>query len=326
MTKTTLNESSGRFSRTRLSELDFWVRRALRLDSTSRSWFSDAPLSVEQIQRLHDIAYSIRSTDAPPIAIIHGVMPRSGSNYLNALLGLHPDVVIDPMDVRELPFLPMIPESRLWQERFLDFYRGNERAFGDLELFAYAIHGFLARIEKQYKDAGLIVFKIPHTRYLSYFPALFPKEKCLILLREGQHVVQSTISTWPLKRFGKSFADICREWVYATETALDYWDHADRQTTWLDSFETVFASPEHRIKPLLDFLGLDAGRYPFEKIANLPVLGSSELSKRQGNVSWDPVKADKSFNPAQRHITWTAKQERTFAELATATQKRAGYA
>src|SRR5690606_11260515 len=133
-------------------------------------------------------------------------------------------------------------------------------------------------------DARLILFKVPHTRYLSYFPALFPDDKCIILLRDGKRTIQSTIATWPLKPFGKSFADICLEWTYATDTALDYWMGADKTKTLIDRYEDVMNAPHERVRHMLEFLGLDVARYPFDEIAALPVLGSSEVSKKEAGA------------------------------------------
>jgi len=313
-------------SRTSVADLEFWARRLLRLNSTRPEWFAGQTLGAAEVARLAAIARAVRDEGGPRVAILHGVMPRSGTNYLNALLGLHPDVVIDPLDVKELPFLAAIPQARLWQEAFFDFYHGNREAMGDLDLLAFTVSGFLKYATALHPEAKLVVFKVPHTRYLSYFPALFPDDKCVVLLRDGQRTVQSTIATWPLKPFGKSFADICREWTYATDAALDYWGTASKTATALDRYEDIHADPKAHMADILAFLGLDAGRYPFDEIAALPVLGSSELSKKaEGKVSWEPVKASEGFNPAKRRIDWSDGQKATFERIAAKTMARAGY-
>jgi protein-tyrosine sulfotransferase len=314
-----------RLSRTRLGDMGFWLRRAIRRNSISPSWFYDAPLDAAQLDRLQAVASAVRQHGGPAVVILHGVMPRSGTNYLAELLALHPDVVVHPLGIRELPLLALVPEARHWQEAFLEFYRGNETVFADLELFAYAISGLMRRIEHHYRDTRLVVLKVPHTRFISYFPAFFPKDRCIMLLRDGRHVVQSTIATWPLKPFGKSFADICQEWTYATHAALDYWQVCDTNVTSLQRYEDIVSAPHERMETLLDFLGLDPARYSFDRIKTLPVFGSSEVSKRNGEVVWEPVKVDGSFNPARRKIQWSPRQERLFASIAGPAMRRAGY-
>lgn len=311
--------------RVRTDGLDFWVRRLLRLTSTRQNWYRGTPLAADETARLAEISRAVRGTAGPRIAVLHGVMPRSGTNYLYSLLGLHPDVATDPLGIRELPLLAAAPAAREWQDSFFEFYNGNRDVMGDLDSLAYAVSGMMAHAARVHSDAKLLLFKVPHTRYLSYFPALFPDDKCLVLLREGKRTVQSTISTWPLKPFGKSFADICLEWTYATETALDYWAEADKSQTYLDRYEDVTADPAAHVRRILQFLGLDESRYPFDEMAELPVLGSSELSKKSGEVTWEPVKAGADFNPAKRRIDWPDSRLRTFQRISANAMKRAGY-
>jgi len=312
--------------RIRSEGFDFWMRRLLRLHSTNEAWYTGPALSREETARLADISRAVRGTRGPRVAVIHGVMPRSGTNYLNSLLGLHPDVATDPLGVKELPLLASVPAALQWQEAFFEFYGGNRDVMGSLDGLAYAVSGMLAHAAREHADAKLILFKVPHTRFLSYFPALFPDDKCLILLRDGRRTVQSTISTWPLKPFGKSFADICLEWTYATGAALDYWAESDKSKTLIDRYEDVMAEPAEHVSYILEFLGLDADRYPFDEMAKLPVLGSSELSKKGGKVTWEPVKAGADFNPAARKIEWPDGWNQTFERISAETMKRAGYA
>lgn len=310
----------------RLADAGFLVRRLLRRDTTRRAWFRDGGPTDAQKARLAAISREVRLADGPPVAVVHGVMPRSGTNYLHALLALHPDTVVEPLGVKELPFLAAVPASRCWQRSLLDLYRGNEAVFDDLECLAHMVAAFLRRAEERHKGAGLIVFKVPHTRFIEYFPALFPDDRCVILLREGRHVVQSTISTWPLRPFGKTFADICREWAFATEAALDFEEReSGRFPVFLERYEDIVADPARKIREILDFLGLGHDRFPFERIADLPVLGSSELSRKGKEVTWEPVAAGDAFNPARRDIVWTARQDRTWERTAGQVARRAGY-
>jgi protein-tyrosine sulfotransferase len=311
--------------RLRTDGLDFWARRMLRLHSTRQAWYAGEPLKASDVARLARISRAVRGLDGPRVAVLHGVMPRSGTNYLYSLLGLHPDVVTDPLGIRELPLLASAPAAREWQDRFMEFYQGNREAMGDLDMLAYAVNGMMAHAAREHAGAKLILFKVPHTRYLSYFPALFPDDRCIILLRDGKRTVQSTIATWPLKPFGKSFADICLEWTYATDAALDYWTRADKSKTLIDRYEDVTTAPHEHVRHILEFLGLDAARYPFDEIAALPVLGSSELSRDSGAVSWEPVTAGADFNPARRRIEWPQSWRRTFRRLSARTMQRAGY-
>ncbi|WP_247871799.1 sulfotransferase [Azospirillum sp. TSO35-2] len=262
----------------------------------------------------------------PRIVFLHGVMPRSGTNYLQSLLELHPDVAVNPYGIRELPLLNTIEDARAYEGRFLRYYRRNRESIHDLEMFACMVGGFLRRIEAGFPAGKTVVVKSPHTRMMRYFPYLFPTERCLIVLRDGRRAVQSTIDTWPLRFLGRTFADVCREWSYGTAAALEAQSRMSPDVCRLVRFEDAVADPDGAARDLLSFLGLEDSRYPFERIADLPILGSSRASRRNGEVSWTPVKKPEGFDPSKRPLDWSRKRRTVFDAVAGDMQKKAGYA
>lgn len=306
--------------------MDFWLRRLLRRSSTRVGDYRDGGPDAEQCARLARIVRAIAGRDGPRVAVLYGVMPRSGTNYLQALLGLHSDLVADPLGIRELPLLAAVPHWRRAEAAFLDLYAGNAAVLGDLDLLAHVTGGLIARARAAHPEAHTLVFKVPHTRFLAYAPALFPDAQALVLTRSGPHLLQSTMKTWPPKRFGKTFADLCLEWRHATETALAVSAAADRARLRLWRYEDVLADPRGHLLEACGFLGLDPVRADLDGINRLPVLGSSELSRRDGAVSWQPVHPRADFNPAERPVQWTGRQRRLFQRLAGDTMARAGYA
>ncbi|GEM_PF-771396 len=320
-------------------EIGFVGKRLLRLPSTERSSFFDPWFSEENARHLRSVAQAVRgiAPDAagaagatpratPRIVFLHGVMPRSGTNYLQSLLELHPDVVVNPYGVRELPFLNTVEDARIYEGRFLRLYQRNRESFSDLETFCYMVSGFLRRIEAEFPADKTVVIKSPHTRMMRYFPYLFPTERCLIVLRDGKRAVQSTIDTWPLRFLGRTFADVCREWSFGTEAALEAQSRMSADACRLVRFEDAVASPDGTARDLLRFLDLNEERYPFERIGDLPILGSSRVSRRDGEVSWTPVKKPEGFDPSKRQIDWPRKRRTVFDAVAGDMQKKAGYA
>lgn len=316
-------------------DLGFVGRRLLRLPNTERSAFFDPFFSEDNASRLREIVRSVRegagpadgqAAAVPRIAFLHGVMPRSGTNYLQSLLELHPDVVSYPFGMREVPFLNVVADARRFEDRYFRYYDRNREAMQDLETLAYMMGGFLRRIETSFPAGKLVILKSPHTRMMSYFPFLFPKEKCLIVLRDGQRAVQSTIDTWPLRFMGRTFADVCREWAYGTEAALDAQSRMSADTCSLVRFENAVGNADRTARDLLRFLGLDEGRYPFDRISELPILGSSQVSRRNGEVSWTPVEKPKGFDPSKRPVDWSRVRRMVFDAVAGDMQKKAGYA
>lgn len=319
-------------------EIGFVGKRLLRLPSTERSSFFDPWFGEENARHLRSVALSVRGLPqdaavggadprhAPRIVFLQGVMPRSGTNYLQSLLELHPDVVVNPYGIRELPFLNTLEDARTYEGRFLRLYRRNRESFRDLETFCYMVSGFLRRIEAEFPAGKTVVIKSPHTRMMRYFPYLFPAERCLIVLRDGRRAVQSTIDTWPLRFLGRTFADVCREWSFGTEAALEAQSRMSADACRLVRFEDAVAAPDGTARDLMRFLELEEGRYPFERIGDLPILGSSRASRSNGEVSWAPVEKPKGFDPSKRPIEWSRKRRTVFDAVAGDMQKKAGYA
>ncbi|HLT01456.1 MAG TPA: hypothetical protein VK001_04725, partial [Geminicoccaceae bacterium] len=73
----------------RLPQLYRYARRALGLAAARRDDFMAAP-APDEAARLEAIAGAVRGADAPPAIFVHGVLPRSGTNYLADALSLHP--------------------------------------------------------------------------------------------------------------------------------------------------------------------------------------------------------------------------------------------
>lgn len=81
------------------------LKRALKLSNLQDKRFAPSynvsGLSSHALQT----ARSNRGSDRESAIIIHGVMPRSGTNYIAALLRLHPDLYAFPNDIYEIPLL-----------------------------------------------------------------------------------------------------------------------------------------------------------------------------------------------------------------------------
>ena len=87
----------------RLSQLYRYGRRALGLPAARKDDFI-VTLPPGEAARLQAIATAVRGPAAPPAIFVHGVLPRSGTNFLVDALALHPHVHAHP--------------GRLWSSRY----------------------------------------------------------------------------------------------------------------------------------------------------------------------------------------------------------------
>ena len=153
-----------------------------------------------------------------------------------------------------------------------------------------------------------------HVHNLNYFFSTFPYENLILLLRDGRDVVSSTIKTWP----EITFSEACMRWNRSTKNIVEfihfYSNESDKYL--LARYEEIVKNPEIFINNVCDHFNLDNNKYPFEKINDIPVIGSSTI-KRDGKVFWDKgVKKPKNFKSIGRWKNWSNKEKRIFKKIA----------
>lgn len=309
------------------SDPRFALRRLTRRPTVPLDAYQAEPEDAGWRAVLRERAVAARVPGGPEICLILGVMPRSGTNYAESLLLTHPNIAGAPDDLRELPLLSAADRMGGFQDRLADFYEPNDKVFVHHEWLAYAAAGYVNRLRNSAGgNVRAITLKDPHMRNVWLFDVIFPTEKALLVLRDGRHVVDSTIRTWPLKFAGRTFEDVCLEWAAATTAALDYAERAPADRVRLVRYEALAEDTAATITPLMEWLGADPAAVPHVELENRPILGSSTHSKSaDGTVGWTPVVADEDFNPSRREVDWDDKQCEIFARICGPVQARAGY-
>lgn len=259
---------------------------------------------------------------AEPI-FVHGILPRSGTNFLWDLLLLHPDCAPAVEPVREDLFLDNA-------DHLLAFSKAVQRAW-DPRWGTFG-PGLPARLHAALGD-GLISFlwtdrdrrlvtKSPSVRNLERFFDFFPSARLLVLVRDGRSVTQSCIDTfgWEFERAARAWADAADEVVRFRES------QAHRADQWrIVRYEDLLDDLDGQMPAVLAFAGLDPAAYDLQAAANLPVRGSSAFGKDGATVSWAPVEKDASFAPKERWRSWTPLQHERFAWVAGEQMAALGY-
>jgi protein-tyrosine sulfotransferase len=300
-------------------------RRALGLSVWRESDFAST-LSAEDVNRLSDLALKARGAAYPAAIFLHGVLPRSGTNYLANAIALHPDVAGFPRQMWEFPMLYVAPGAEALQSEFTAMFPGNEAILGRYEFLTYLASGWMAALQS---DAGRkrILMKSPHVQHIGLFPAIFPRDKLVLCIRDGRDVVASTMKTFGGHLLRKSFRQIVMEWKLATEAALTFAEGGPNHygNAVVIRYEDGVRDPRQVMQDLLVTLDLDPARFPFDQLTELPVIGSS-TSQAEGAMRWQPVERDSSFNPIGRWHDWPRRRMKEFMHIAGDTLTRAGYA
>jgi protein-tyrosine sulfotransferase len=260
---------------------------------------------------------------AQPI-FIHGILPRSGTNFLWDLLLLHPDCSRGREPVNEDLFLDQSDHLVAFADAVHASWDRRWGTFGpDLpdRLLAGIGKGLLSFLCID-PDRRLVT-KSPSVRHLDRFFAFFPEAHLLILVRDGRSVVQSAMDT-----FGWSFDRGCRAWAEGART-IGHFQQVEslRASHWrIVRYEDLVDDPDGQLRAIFGFVGLDPARYDFEAARNLPVRGSSAFGREKGQVHWATVAKSEDFAPKDRWRSWSARRLERFEWLAGAELASFGYA
>jgi hypothetical protein len=262
------------------------------------------------------------SHPADPV-FIHGVLGRSGTNFLWNLLLLHPDCGRAREPVNEDMFLEHSDHLVRFVENVRSSWDPIWGTFGpDLpdRLYEGLGEGLVAFLWSDRERR--LVSKSPTVTHLDRFFSFFPWARLLVLVRDGRSVVQSAMDT-----FGWDFDRACRAWADGAHAIHRFQQSSVRPDRWrMVRYEDLIDNMEGELRGIFEFLRLDATRYDFEAARNLPVRGSSAFGRRGDVVHWDAVAKDQSFAPKERWRSWSPAQLERFHWLAGDQLVRFGYA
>jgi protein-tyrosine sulfotransferase len=282
--------------------------------------FTVGPPNVEVSAEGLSVARAIRGK-YPPTIMVHGVMQRSGTRYLGELMKLHPDVCVYPRGFIELPFLNQAEAIRIIQARFLGAFAPNREGIGADDFLPLFGASFIAYVYGAVPDGRTALLAMPDVSSLAYFPFLLPYERPLLLMRDGRDVAESMVRSWP----DFPFDEACIRWNRAARIMLMQQKLHANDGWKIFRYEDAVNNTRRFIEEVCEYCDLDAARYPYDRLGEVPVVGSSEF-KPEGRVTWEPIAKPSDFKPIGRWQSWTEKQTRTFKRIAGRTLIEAGYA
>ena len=294
-------------------------RKNRRVDSEGLASVVDA---VRPSQHALKCVGAIRGVGRPPSIFIHGMLQRSGTNFIGEILRLYDDIDAYPNGIYELPFLQTTGELISVQDRFFKAYQRNRESIGEndvLALFGASIIAYLHGLTEADKR---LLMKVPDVQYLSYFFTLFPFENLLILVRDGRDLVNSTVKSWP----NRDFTEICNLWDKTARLIMAFeqqYRQFERQFI-VVRFEDAVEDPERFARKVGAHFQLDMNRFQSEKIKDLPVKGSSNLRKN-GEMTWKPMAKPEGFNPVGKWRDWPVKNKEIFKKNCGQTLMDLGY-
>lgn len=251
------------------------------------------------------------------VVFINGILPRSGTHFLANLLCQHSNCVKAPVPEdgflafgRHLAkYVDSLVKSWKLQNSTKDY---DEYRHSLLELFGSSLSGFLwNEIGAKAEGKTTMVTKTPLVDNLKLFPELFPKEKIIILVRDGRDLVESSV-----KSFNYECDETIKKWAEAKSTIKKFTEIIDESKYLIVRYEDLHQNVEREMKRILRYLELEVEKYNFKAASELPVVGSSVFKRGNGNVHWWPVAKNEDFKPLERTKEWTKNDHDHFNSLA----------
>jgi protein-tyrosine sulfotransferase len=309
----------------RITQLPFLVRRAAGFSAVQHEAFQivNDPAIQSALPR---IAHQIRGENHRPAIFVHGVLPRSGTNYLADAVALHPHIVQNPGELWEFPLLYMASGADALQQEFQFMFPPNRQVMHRYEMLAYLAGGWMRVLQDGAGDRRML-FKSPHMQNLALFSALFPHDKLLILVRDGRDVLQSSLATFGYRLFGKSFSAMASEWSAATALALEFQPGGRLASDNIQvvRYEDLVRDGRSVMEQVLRHCGLASEAFDWSQFDALPVRGSSTNNAAMAE-KWRQVPRDHAFNPLGRWRAWPHARKAAFKKRAGETLIAAGYA
>lgn len=204
-------------------------------------------------------------TSAPPRLVFLLGMPRSGTTWLQRLLGSHPDIGTAQESHLFNHFLGA--QLAAW-DKLVAFEDGrggigppayqSEAEF--LSMMAGQVHEVLSRAD-EYAKGGTFVEKTPdHVRHLLDIQRVLPDARIVLMLRRPADVVESMLSAgagWGRHWAPGSILRAIRLYRYfSTKGAADY-ARADRSRVHTVHYEALKADPAATLGAILEFMDIE---------------------------------------------------------------------
>jgi hypothetical protein len=279
-----------------------------------------------------------------PIFIL-GIMHRSGTNFLHDLLCLHPDCV-DGGLIKE-DFLVayshmLVKYAKSVSSRWNPRWQVSEK-IGPPDILVQFLGDGLLRylnlqldIQKnnttdlpskntaepdQVTATKRLVTKTPSVENLHNFHRLFPDAKLIVIVRDGRAVVESGV-----RSFNWKYERSTQRWKKRAETIMAYANSTDQERFLLVRYEDLVRQPQEQMKRVLTFVELDDVAYDYNATTNLPIKGSSDLRKQDGqSMHWKPVERPVDFDPLARFKHWGKARHTRFNWVAGKQLDQFGY-
>lgn len=170
-------------------------------------------------------------------------------------------------------------------------------------------------------DSTHLLLRSPTSKGIGAAATLFLGARVVVLVRDGPATVESCH-----RSFGWRYEEAMLRWRKSVREIAVHASRRDSPQCHIVRFEDLVSAPAPELERIIRFVALDATLYPFDRVGEVPVFGSSSFGRKQGEtVHWRPVPKDPSFAPLRRAESWPHHRIKRFSWLAGDELRRFGY-
>ncbi len=259
------------------------------------------------------------------VCFLLGIMPRSGTNFVENQLRLHPSCAA-PGPVWEDFLVGSASSLKFFVNKLSGKWDGSWFTHYDFDCYARlernigkGLESFLLEQLTEKDNIEYLISKTPTVAGLENFQRFFSDCKLLLVVRDGRAVVESGQRT-----FDWDFEKAVYDWCLNARKIIKYME-VFPQGAFIVRYEELCDRPAETMAAINEYLGIDFRLYPLEAQQQLPVSGSSELKATEGGVHWQPVSRSGDFDPLMRFAHWSPWRHKVFGFLANAEMSKMGY-
>ena len=210
--------------------------------------------------------------------LIHGILPRSGTNYLNKLILTDTSCEQPRSRIRENWYLHYSGHLTSYFEELFKLWSKPDwsgEAFSKEE-FQHAVGDCLLDFLSSQLSSGQkrLVTKTPSVEQMSNIDLLFPEVKNVIIVRNPLDVAASTFNSWQVP------VDVTLSKWHAGCEAIHMYEKKNGSGYHLLRYEDLIADLPKAFSPCMEFLGLNPDSFDWDSIEKMPVYGSSDSGSK----------------------------------------------
>lgn len=240
---------------------------------------------------------NVTADEQPQLVFLVGP-PRSGTTWLQSLLGNHPDIATAQESHLFNHFLGPLIDSWHHMEKFEDGRGGiGLPAYFTTPAFRSLLRDFVHTTFSQvpeYHERAYFLEKTPdHIRNLAQIKTIIPEARIIVLVREPSDVIESMLNAskgWGRNWAPQSIVSAIRQFSYFAKKGMQDLSMLDSSDYILVKYEALKKDPVAVVRDVLSYIGVSTDERTLEMMTErkFELKKFGEFGEQSGNLVKEP--------------------------------------